>query len=87
MVIGVVTLGIAFMQDEIAIRHAVHAHVHDRLITHADGHTSIACPGPMALDRLLASLSTLFAITHLCSHVVLFIIVRLAARALGALVS
>ena len=85
MVVGVVTLSITFMQDEVAVCHTVHAHVHDRLITHANRHAAVACPGPMALDRLLARLATLLAITHLCPHVVLFIVIGLAARAFRAL--
>ena len=75
MVVGVVALGVALVQDEVPIRHAVHAHVHDRLVTHADGDASFAV-GAIAADLLMLALFVRVA------HAILFVIVRLAAWAL-----
>ena len=51
MVIGVVTLRVVLVQYKVAICDTVNAHMHDRLVTHADSHTSIASTRSVALDR------------------------------------
>ena len=46
------TLGVAFVQDEIAVSNAVHTHVHDGLIAHAHSHTAVAIRTPSASPLL-----------------------------------
>lgn len=75
MVVGVVALSVALVQDEVPIRYAVHAHMHDRLVTHADGNASFAV-GAVAADLFVLALFVRVA------HAILFVIVRLTARAL-----
>lgn len=75
MVVGVVALSVALVQDEVPIRYAVHAHMHDRLVTHADGNASFAVSA-VAADLLVLALFVRVA------HAILFVIVRLTARAL-----
>ena len=86
MVVGVVALRVALMQDEVAICDTIDAHVHNGLIAHAHSHTTIAATSPVTLNRL-ARLPVFLAITQLLPHVVLFVIVRLTASALRALMS
>ena len=50
MVVGVVTLRIVLVEYEVAISHAIYAHVHDGLVAHAHSHAAIAAARPMALD-------------------------------------
>ena len=84
MIIRIVALTVAiFMHmNEVSVRHAINAHLHDRFIAHADLHATVTSSAAMAmLTRLLA----LAAITCLLAHAILVvIIVRLAAGALGA---
>ena len=92
MVIRIVTLRVGLMQYEVAICHTVHAHVHDRLVTHADSHTSIASTRSVALDRqsvarVVSTCLALLAVfaSVLASCPIIFIVFWVAPRALRAL--
>lgn len=71
-------LSVALVQDEVSIRDAVDAHVHDGLVSHRHRHTSLAATSMALLARML----TLFALAR--PHAVLLIVLGLRARALRA---
>ena len=72
-------LSVTLMKDEVAIRDAVDAHVHDGFVTHRHRHTPLVTAASMAL---LARMLTLFALAW--PHAVLLVVLGLRTRALRA---
>ena len=79
VVVRIVALSVALVQDEVAIRDAVDAHVHDGFVPHRHRHASLVAAASMAL---LARMLTLFALAR--PHAVLLVVLGLRARALRA---
>lgn len=77
VVVGVVALRISLVEYEILVRDAVHAHVHNRLVTHAHRHAPVAAARVVTV-RVLSALLTIAIV----AHAVLVIVVRLASWAL-----
>lgn len=83
MVVRVVTLRVAILMhvDEVAIGHAIDAHLHDGLVAHADLYATIAS-GSMAVLASTARMFAFPAISCLPHTILVVIVVWLTARAL-----
>lgn len=85
MIVRVVALSVSIFvhMNKVAIRDAINAHLHDRFVTHAHLHASVAAGAVAVLAAWLLALAP--GILHLPHAVLLIIVViRLATRALWA---
>ena len=85
VIVRVVALSVAILvhMNKVAIRDAINAHLHDRFVTHAHLHASVAAGAVAVLAAWVLALAP--GIPHLPHTVLLIIVViRLAARALRA---
>jgi hypothetical protein len=73
------TLGVALVEDEVAVGDAVYTHMHDGIVAHAHCHAPVA-PGFGSTRTCL--LTPFLAVAGL-AHTVVVVIVALAARALS----